>query len=71
VSLSFKWDAPTQAHPMKLVSDSIGPGELKEMAAHGFGTLVKAVVDVRAGITAVDAELHSDEEALLLENGSA
>jgi hypothetical protein len=56
---------------MKLVSDSIGPGELKEMAAHGFGTLVKAVVDVRAGITAVDAELHSDEEALLLENGSA
>ncbi len=71
MSLSFKWDAPTQALSMKLVNDTIGPGELKEMAAHGFGTMVKAVVDVRAGIMAVDAELHSDEEALLLENGSA
>ena len=41
------------------------------MAAAGFGTLVKAVVDVATGIMAVDAELHSDQEALLLENGSA
>ncbi|HQT95931.1 MAG TPA: DUF5674 family protein [Thermoanaerobaculaceae bacterium] len=56
---------------MKLVKDAIGLAELKGMAEHGFGTLVKAVVDVDAGIIAVDAELHSDEEALLLENGSA
>lgn len=56
---------------MKLVKDRIGLTELKDMAEHGFGTLVKAVVDVGAGIMAVDAELHSDEEALLLENGSA
>jgi hypothetical protein len=41
------------------------------MAEHGFGTMVKAVVDVKVGIMAVDAELHSDEDALLLENGSA
>lgn len=41
------------------------------MAARGFGTLVKAVVDVEAGIMAVDAELHADQEAVLLENGSA
>ena len=41
------------------------------MAERGFGTLVKAVVDVKAGIMAVDAELHSDQEALLLEGGSA
>ena len=40
------------------------------MADKGFGNLVKAVVDVERGIMAVDAELHSDEEALLLENGS-
>ena len=41
------------------------------MAAAGFGTLVKAVVDVEVGIMAVDAELHADQEALLLEEGSS
>ena len=40
------------------------------MAAATFGDLVKAVVDVEKEIVAVDAELHSDLEALLLENGS-
>jgi len=40
------------------------------MAEGGFGDLVKAVVDVERGIMAVDGELHSDEEALLLEDGS-
>jgi hypothetical protein len=44
--------------------------ELQEMAAGMFGDLVKAVVDVRREIMAIDAELHADEEALLLENGS-
>ena len=43
--------------------------ELKQMAAM-FGNMVKAVVDVDRGLVAVDAELHSDLEALLLENGS-
>ena len=56
---------------MQLVRDQLSLAELKDMAAHGFGTMVKAVVDVEAGLMAVDAELHSDEEALLLENGSA
>ena len=40
------------------------------MAAEGFGNFVKAVVDIEKEIIAVDAELHSDLEALLLENGS-
>ena len=40
------------------------------MAAAGFGNMVKAVVDIDQGLLAVDAELHSDLEALLLENGS-
>ena len=44
--------------------------ELQEMAENMFGDLVKAVVDVKQNIMAVDAELHSDEEALLLGNGS-
>ncbi|MBI4436517.1 MAG: hypothetical protein HY590_03775 [Candidatus Omnitrophica bacterium] len=40
------------------------------MAADRFGNLVKAVVDVDRELLAVDAELHSDLEALLLEDGS-
>ena len=40
------------------------------MAANLFGDMVKAVVDVERGIIALDAELHSDLEALLLANGS-
>ena len=55
---------------MKIIKDNLLLSELKEMADKGFGNLVKAVVDVEKGIMAVDAELHSDEEAFLLENGS-
>lgn len=40
------------------------------MAEDRFGDLVKAVVDVTLHVMAVDAELHADEEALLLEQGS-
>jgi hypothetical protein len=40
------------------------------MAVNTFGNLVKAVVDIDRELMAVDAELHSDLEALLLEDGS-
>ncbi|MBI2762241.1 MAG: hypothetical protein HYX54_00565 [Chloroflexi bacterium] len=40
------------------------------MAESMFGNLVKAVVDIEQGIMAVGAEMHADEEALLLEDGS-
>lgn len=39
-------------------------------AAQGFGDMIKAVVDVERCIMATGAELHSDEEAVLLEDGS-
>lgn len=55
---------------MKIVTDKITVSELKEMAEKMFGNLVKAVIDVAREIIAVDAELHADEEALLLSNGS-
>ncbi len=45
-------------------------GELRKMATDTFGDLVKAVVDVKLAIMAIDAELHADEEALLIDNGS-
>jgi hypothetical protein len=35
-----------------------------------FGSMIKAVVDVKREIMAVDTELLADEEAFLLENGS-
>ncbi|MBI4308759.1 MAG: hypothetical protein HY591_00355 [Candidatus Omnitrophica bacterium] len=55
---------------MQIVTEKLTVDELKQMAAGLFGNLVKAVVDVDQGTIAVDAELHSDLEALLLENGS-
>ena len=55
---------------MKIVRHQIAFGELKEMAADIFGNMVKAVVDVEKEIFAIDAELHSDLETLLLECGS-
>lgn len=55
---------------MKIISEAISFDELKAMAQAMFGDLVKAVVDVEREVVAIDAELHSDLEALLLENGS-
>lgn len=55
---------------MKIIAKTLGLNELKQMAADTFGNLVKAVIDVDRELIAVDAELHSDLEALLLEDGS-
>ena len=55
---------------MKIVKEKIELSELKSMAAAMFGDLVKAVVDIEKELMAIDAELHSDEEALLLKEGS-
>ncbi|PIP51361.1 hypothetical protein COX10_01990, partial [Candidatus Berkelbacteria bacterium CG23_combo_of_CG06-09_8_20_14_all_33_15] len=55
---------------MKIVKDEIFLDELKTMSKNMFGNLVKAVVDIEKKIMAVNAELHSDEEQILLENGS-
>lgn len=55
---------------MKIITDSINIKELRQMAPRMFGNLVKAVVDIEKGIMAVDAEMHADEEQMLLENGS-
>ena len=48
----------------------INLAQLREMAANRFGDLVKAVVDVKRERMAVDAELHADEEAFLLNDGA-
>ncbi|MEW5758707.1 MAG: DUF5674 family protein [Candidatus Omnitrophota bacterium] len=55
---------------MKIIIESIALNEIKAMAQATFGNLVKAVVDVERELVAIDAELHSDLEALLLKDGS-
>lgn len=55
---------------MEIIKDKITISKLKESALKMFGNLVKAVVDVKKEIMAVDGELHSDLQALLIENGS-
>ncbi|MFA6694882.1 MAG: DUF5674 family protein [Bacillota bacterium] len=57
---------------MKIVSNKnkITLLELSKMSKRMFGDLVKAVVDVKKEIMAVDAEMHADEEAELLSGDS-
>jgi hypothetical protein len=54
----------------RIIDAKISLEELRRMAEGRFGDLVKAVVDIDRGIMAVDAELHADEEAFLLDHGS-
>ena len=56
---------------MVLLSEKITVDQLREMAANRFGNMVKAVVDIQQKKIVLDAELHSDEETMLLQNGSA
>jgi hypothetical protein len=54
---------------MKIITGTLTIDELREMLVM-FGDMVKVVVDVDRELFAIDAELHSDLEALLLEDGS-
>ncbi len=55
---------------LQVVRNTIAVSNLQKMAEGMFGNLVKAVVDLDQGIMAVDGEMHADEEALLLGDGS-
>lgn len=55
---------------MELVDDRIKIGDLEVMAESRFGNLVKVVVDLGRGVMVVDADMHADEEAYLLGDGS-
>ncbi len=56
--------------PMEPVKDTITRARLAELAASGFGDLIKAVVDIERRVMVVGGELHSDEEQWLLDDGS-
>jgi hypothetical protein len=65
---------PVNIWPMsegtRIVSERISRAELTVLAEERFGDMVKAVIDVGRRIMAVGGELHSDQEAQLLEDGS-
>jgi hypothetical protein len=54
----------TESNPVRL-------DELRQMAKGRFGDMVKAVVDLRRRVMLLDADMHADQEAQLLEEGSA
>lgn len=54
----------------RIVRERITRSELRDLAAARFGDMVKAVVDIGRKVAAFGGELHSDEEALLLGDGS-
>ena len=55
---------------MKIIDKKLTRSDIKKMAAATFGDMVKAAVDIDRELIAVDAELHSDLEAMLLNDGS-
>ncbi len=56
--------------PIKIIKDKITLDELKILAKERYGDMVKVVLDIEKEIMAAGAEMHVDEEQLLLENGS-
>jgi len=55
---------------LQFVREPLARADLAAIAARGFGDMIKAVVDVERGVMAIGAELHADEEAALLDDGS-
>ena len=55
---------------MRIVNEKISRADLAKISEHYFGDMTKGVVDVEKELVAIDAELHADLAALLLENGS-
>ena len=53
----------TESHPISL-------DELRTLAQARFGDMIKGVVDLERGILLLDADLHADQEASLLADGS-
>ena len=55
---------------IRIIDQPVSRADLAEIAKERFGDMVKAVVDLDRGIMAIGGELHADEEAVLLEQGS-
>jgi len=56
---------------IEIIRRPISRARLSSLAEAQFGDMVKAVVDVERRVMSIGGELHSDEEAALIEDGSA
>lgn len=56
---------------MEILKSPVSKEYINTLAQNFYGDMIKAVVDVDNNVLAVDAELHSDLESLLIRNGSA
>jgi hypothetical protein len=54
----------------QIIREPISFATVQELAQRGFGDMVKASIDIGRGVVAIGGELHSDEEAVLLEDGA-
>jgi len=57
---------------MKLITPTskISKQDLALIAQNHFANMVKAIVDIKKEIILIDAKLHADEEAYLIQQGS-
>lgn len=55
---------------MIILKEQVTNQYINELAQNFYGEMIKGVADIDKGLIAIDAELHSDLERLLLENGS-
>lgn len=55
---------------IEIIAEPISVARLRDIAGKRFGDMVKGVVDLKKRIMAVGGELHADEEATLLDQGS-
>ena len=56
--------------PPRVIREPIAIQEVKEIAQRRFGDMAKACVDIQRRVMAIGGELHSDDEAVLLQDGS-
>jgi hypothetical protein len=55
---------------IQIITSPVSLDVLRQAATASFGTFGKGVVDLDRQIMAIGGELHADEEAVLLEDGS-
>ncbi|MFH1537109.1 MAG: DUF5674 family protein [Patescibacteria group bacterium] len=53
-----------------IIDKKISKNDLIKLTQQIFGDMIKLVVDIEKEKIALDGELHADEEALMLEQGS-
>lgn len=53
-----------------IIRERIAPDLLRRLVDAHFHDMVKYVVDVARGIAAIGGEMHADQEAVLLDDGS-